>query len=268
MNPKRLSIALLGALLVSGFCTLLLGQRLSHRSSKKEAVLRYVAAVEPIEAGTVVQPEQVTFKDVPASQAINGAFQKSADVVGRSAMYPIEKGQIVLNKYLAPPGTGAGLTSKIAEGMRAVALKSDDVVGVAGFLLPGSHVDILVTYRAAGRPDPVTTTVVQDAQVIAVNHQSQPDPQGKPVPINVVTVLANPADTEKLVLAGTQGSIYFVMRNGGDHQQSPGSAVELSQLNQQAAAKAIKVRQTPIKKSAAYQVEQIIGDKSSVLSFN
>lgn len=270
MNSRFL-IALVGALAISAGCTLLLGRKLSHRAPKKDATVKYASASEPIEAGAAVKAEQISYIEVPASQALEGAFLKSSDIVGRSTLYPIEKGQIILNKYLAAPGAGLGLTTKISDGMRAVALKSDDVVGVAGFLSPGSHVDVLVTYRSATNPEPITATVVQDAQVIAVNHQSQPDPQGKFVPVNVVTVLATPEDTQRLVLAGTQGSIYFVLRNGGDHVQSPDKHVQLAQLagaapkDSPALTPARKVTKT---RPAGYQVEVILGDKSSSVNFN
>jgi pilus assembly protein CpaB len=203
VNSRRLVIALLGALLISGGCTLLLGRNMAHRPVKSAPKIQYIAASGPIAAGEIVKPEQLSLMDWPSAQPVDGAFKKSEAVAGRVAVYPMAKGQIVLDKYLAAPGSGIGLTTRIADGMRAIALKSDEVVGVAGFLFPGSRVDVLVTYRPPQGSDPITSTVLQNAQVVAVGHQIQPDPAGKPTTVDVVTILAKPQDAEKVVLAHT-----------------------------------------------------------------
>ena len=123
------------------------------------------------------------------------------------------------------------MTVKIPDGMRALALRTDEIVGVAGFLLPGTHVDVLVTLHPANSPDPVTATVLQDAQILATGQKTEPDPEGKPTTATVVTILVNPQDAERVVLASTQGSIHFVLRNGSDREQVKGPPVLLSQLS-------------------------------------
>ncbi|MEG9437883.1 Flp pilus assembly protein CpaB [Edaphobacter sp. HDX4] len=268
--PPRFILALLGALVISGGCTLLLGHKISQRERHKEPMVRYAVAAKAMDAGEIIKPEEVTLIEWPASKPVQGALAKTEDAVGRSVIYPMEKGQIVLGKYLSAPGTAIGLTPRIAEGMRAVALKSDDVVGVAGFLFPGCRVDVLVTYHPSQGPEPVTLTVVQDAQVLAVGHQIQPSPDGKAASVNVVTVLVNPADAEKLVLASTQGSIYFMLRNGGDHQQASNTPVQLSDIDDARGAKPKSVHRpsTQIAKSKTYVVETIAGDKQTTVGFN
>lgn len=267
---RRFVIALICSFAISCCATLLLGRRMSSKGHHKEPMIRYAAAKKAIDVGEIIKPEELTYMEWPAGKPIEGAFAKLEDVAGRSSVYPIGNGQMILDKYLAAPGAGIGLTTKIKDGMRAVALKSDDVIGVAGFLFPGSHVDVLVTYHSAQSPDPLTTTVVQDAQVVAVGHQIQPDPDGKPASVNVVTVLVQPTDAEKLVLASTQGSVYFVLRNGGDHAQSASAAVQLSSLGAKPqplhdpAAHGHPAHST---KSEAYVVETILGDKHSSVSF-
>ncbi len=108
--------------------------------------------------------------------------------------------------YLAAPGSGIGLTVKIPEGMRATSVKSDEIVGVAGFLFPGSHVDVLVTFRSDRFPTPATQIVLQDVEVLTVGQKLEPDPQGKPENVSVVTLLLTPEDSQKLVLASTPGN--------------------------------------------------------------
>lgn len=269
MSP-RLIIAFVAALLISGAFTLLVGRKIAHGRQHAQPMVRYLVATKSLDPGEVVKPDEVEYMEWPAAKPIDGAFTKAEDAVGRSAIYPVDKGQLLLGKYLAAPGAGIGLTTKISEGMRAVALKSDDVVGVAGFLFPGSRVDVLVTYRASQNPEPVTVTVVQDAQVLAVGHQVQPNPDGKPASVNVVTVLAQPGDAEKLVLASTQGSIYFMLRNGGDHQQSANVPVELSDIGRSRAEKPVVRQRATLARSKpqTYTVETLAGDKASSVAFN
>ena len=207
--------------------------------------------------------------DWPASQPVTGTFKKASDIAGRAAVYPMDKGQLVLEKFLAAPGSGIGLTTRIPDGMRAIALKSDEVVGVAGFLFPGSRVDVLVTYRPPQGNESITSTVLQNAQVLAVGHQVQPDPSGKPTTVDVMTILANPHDSEKVVLASTQGTIHFVLRNGSDTAEIPNVPVQLTQLGAPA-PNTPPVRKTgvAVPKKKPYVVETIEGDKKSSVSFD
>jgi pilus assembly protein CpaB len=115
--------------------------------------------------------------------------------------------------------------------MRAIALRSDEVVGVAGFLVPGSHLDVLVTYHSDRTPEPVTATVLQNAVVLAAGQQLEPDPTGKAADVTVVTLLLTPVQAERAVLASTQGTIHFVLRNEADSSQSGDAPMLLSQLS-------------------------------------
>ena len=267
MNTRRLLLALFGALVISASCTMVLGRKIAQSKRGTEPKVRYVAAARAIAAGEIVKTDDVIYTEWPASQPVEGAFAKPDDITGRAAVYPINKGQIVLNAYLAPRGAGIGLTTKIPEGMRAIALKSDEVVGVAGFLFPGSRVDVLVTYRPPEGPDSITATVLQNAQVVAVGHKIQPDPDGKTTPVDVVTIIANPNDAEKVVLASTQGSIHFVLRNGSDQTETQNQPVELSQLGPSYAPKTV-VHKTVAPRPKGYVVQTIAGDKQTTDSFN
>jgi len=178
----------------------------------------------------------------------------------------------VREPYLAAPGSIIGLTTKIPPGMRAIALKSDEVIGVSGFLFPGARVDVLVTYHTYRSPEAMTVTVLEDALVVAVGHQSQPDPNGKPASVDAVTILAKPADAEKVVLASTQGTIHFVLRNGADRAAVGVVPVNLSQFSGEppAPVKQSGSRRGPLgnDKQKPYVVETILGGKTSFASFD
>jgi pilus assembly protein CpaB len=167
----------------------------------------------------------------PAALPIAGAYTRAADILGREALFPLAQGQPIIERDLSAPGTGTGLASKVPDGMRAVSLRSNEVVGVAGFLIPGSHLDVLVTYRADNLPDPITATVLQNAVAIAVGHQVEPDPQGKPSDVTIVTLLLSPEDAERAVLASNQGAIHFVLRNGNDERHADAPPLMLSELS-------------------------------------
>ena len=168
-----------------------------------------------LQAGEVLNADNTELVAWPASTPIDGAFPRVSDVIGREALFPLAKNQPILDRDISAPGSGRGLASKIPDGMRAVALRSDEVVGVAGFLVPGSRLDVLVTYRPDGAAEPLTATVLQNALVIAAGHQIEPDPKDKTSDATVVTLLLTPEESQRAVLASNQGAIHFVLRNGG-----------------------------------------------------
>jgi pilus assembly protein CpaB len=187
-------------------------------------------------------------------------------------LYPLPQGEPILERQLAAAGAGAGLTASIPSGMRAISVRSDEVVGVAGFLLPGTHVDVLMTYHSTVAPEPQTLTVLQDVVVLAAGQQVHPEPDGKPISVNVVTLLLKPEDAEKLVLATSLGGIYFVLRNGADEEQAISPPVGLTQLAGTSALPPSQGAAAPITKllhprPKQYTVETILGDKQVVSSF-
>ncbi len=231
MNARRLSTAFLVALAVSGLCTWVLSRKMRAQASARVVYLRYAAPSKPLQAGEVLTRDDLELVNWPANDPISGAFVKTDDLVGRSALFPIDKDQPVTDKFLSTAGSGLGLAGKIPQGMRAIALHSDEVMGVAGFLFPGSHLDVLVTYKPERSPEPITFTVLQDAEVLAVGQKSQPDPDGKPVAATVVTLLLTPQDAERAVLASTQGAFHFVLRGGSDKVHVADLPITLSRLS-------------------------------------
>jgi pilus assembly protein CpaB len=230
MNAKRILTALTLALFVSGMCTWLVSRRMAAAASQKQPETRYAAPSRELQAGEVLKQEDIELVAWPNGVPISGAYTRIADVLGREALFPLAKGQPVLDRDLSAPGSGTGLASKIPDGMRAVALRSNEVVGVAGFLVPGSHLDVLVTYNSSNPVQPLTATVLQNAVVIAVGHQIEPDPQGKPSDVTIVTLLLTPEESQRAVLANSQGIVHFILRNGGDAGQTANPPILLSQL--------------------------------------
>lgn len=268
---RRLMVALVVALIVSGLFTFWLSRRVA-RSNRVPVQIpnQYVAAARPLDAGEVLRREDLSMISWPRAYPLSGSFVKIDDVVGRAVLYPLAVGQPILDRQLAAAGSGIGLAGKIPSGMRAIALRSDEVVGVAGFLMPGTHVDVLVTYHDTSHSDPVTATVLQDVEVLAAGHQVQPDPTGKPSTVDVVTLLLSPEDAEKAVLASAQGSIHFVLRNGGDHSQAGALPVALGQLAAFPSTKTPTYTGPARHKSsspAPWVVETLMGSKRSTVSF-
>jgi len=265
---RRLTLALIAALMVSGLFTFCLSKKMA-KSHAAPVQNRYAAAAHALDAGHAIKREDISLIDWPKSIPLQGAFVKPEDVVGRVVLYPLAVGEPILDRQLTAAGSGVGLAGKIPEGMRAIALKSDEVVGVAGFLLPGTHVDVLVTFRDNNGPGPVTATALQDVEVLAAGHQYQPDPTGKPTSVDVVTLLLKPEDAEKAVLASSQGTIHFVLRNGADHGQADAPPVTLSQLmTVQPAKDAVITRRPAQPVHKPWTVETLFGKKTQMDSFN
>jgi len=272
MKARRLLSALLIALAVSGMFTYWLSRRVNPVVHVKvQPKQMYVAAGKPIDAGELLKPESLQLVEWPASSPLTGAFTRIDELAGRVVLYPLPKGEPILERQLATAGAGAGLTAKIPAGMRAISVRSDDVVGVAGFLLPGTHVDVLMTYHSSASPEAQTLTVLQDVVVLAAGQQTHPEPDGKPISVNVVTLLLDPEDAEKVVLATNLGVIYFVLRNGVDGEQALSPPVGLDQLAGAAALPPEQGAVTPNGKPLhpkRYEVETILGDKQVVKGFN
>jgi len=219
------------ALIVSGLATWLVSRRMaSPIQLLKTANTLYAAPARPLQAGELLKPDSMELVAWPSTIPIDGAFSRTGDAVGRELLFPLEKGQPILERDLSAPGSGTGLASRVPDGMRAVALRSDEVVGVAGFLIPGSHLDVLVTYRPESSPEYLTATVLQNVVVLAAGHALEPDPAGKTSDVTIVTLLLTPDEAQRAVLASAEGSIHFVLRNGEDGDLTQPAPVLISQL--------------------------------------
>jgi pilus assembly protein CpaB len=266
---RRFIIALFAALVLSSIAVFFLYRTMSNNKPVVQVPFQYVAVAHAVDPGDILKKEDLTTISWPHANPLTGSFTSIDAVAGRVVLYPLAASQPVLDQELATAGAGLGVTGRIPQGMRAIALKSDEVVGVAGFLMPATHVDVLVTYRPENNSDPQTATVLQDAEVLAVGHELQPDPSGKPANVDVVTLLLAPQDAEKAVLASQQGAIHFVLRNGRDNTAAetvPVALPELAALPSTKRGVAIPVHKPAPPKP--WVVETQLGAKHSTDSFS
>jgi pilus assembly protein CpaB len=281
MNSKRIMVAVVLALAIAGVVSWGFLARVRMQRAEAYKTVKIVGAIKPLGAGSPITADSIALMDWPANLVPVGAFTNLNDVKDRSVIYPISEHQPILDKDVAQPGSGIGLTVKIPDGMRAVSVRSNDVVGVAGFLYPGSHVDVLVTSRPENNGSPLTQTILSNVEVLVAGQRTEPDPTGKPETVNVVTLLLKPEDGEKMVLASSQGQIQFVLRNGADQVIPDTKAVDMLDLMAGAKKPVIekkiikRVVPAPVAQTAKpapppvvyYEVETISGSKHSVEKF-
>jgi len=226
MRNKRLIIALTGAVLCGILAVMLVTRYLSSVQAYTKDLNNVVIAKTEIPLGGKITAEQLTLASIPNGSTPAGAFRKLEDVVGRVAITPIGVREPVTTLKLAPEGMGAGLSAVIPEGYRAMTVKVDDVVGVSGFIMPGSFVDVVaVIVPAASKNgagvDPISKIVLQNIKVLASGAKiDSPENQREPTSVNAVTLQVTPGQAEKLVLATSQGKLQLVMRNYGDQESA------------------------------------------------
>lgn len=189
-----------------------------------------VIAVRPLPVGLTVKAADVKVVKMPAQAFPKGAFSKPEDVLDRPVVATILAEEPLIDGRLAQRGSGVGLAPVIPVGMRAVTVRVNDVVGVAGFVLPGMRVDVLITGHPPGNPSMVTKTVLQNILVLSAGQTLQTDATGKPVDAPNVTVLVTPQQAELLTLAGNEGRIQLVLRNGGDQNIEKTEGLSLAAL--------------------------------------
>lgn len=218
MNQSRLLLTFALALVVALAASYLVYRQLTSISSAEARGVLVVSAVRDLEIGSRLTETDLEVMRWPTGSAPAGAMIDINEVVGRALVYPVFQGEVILSSKLAAEGTGAGLATVISEGMRAVSIRVDEVVAVAGFVVAGTRVDVLLTGVPGQGPrsDTLTQTILEDVQVLAAGQQIQPDAEGKPQRVNVVTLLCTPEDAARVVLAATEGRIQLVLRNPAD----------------------------------------------------
>jgi len=256
---------------LAGIVTYFFNKRL-RLSRSQHATTQIVAAVNNLPPGATLTTKDVTTEDWPSNVPLAGSFEKVDDVVGKPLLFPLVANEPILKRDLGLEGSGIGISGRIPTGMRATAVRSNEIVGVAGFLYPGSRVDVLVTYTPPGTSSgPLTQTVLQNVEVLTAGQTIQPDPQGKPQTVNVVTLLVSPDDSQRLQLAGSQGTIQFVLRSGVDQKNvdlRPTRLDQLAGLEKPAAAPATKRVAKRVEPSRpVYVLEVIQGTKRSTEKF-
>jgi len=239
MNKRLLTILLL-AFIIAGACAFLVYRIMGNRlvASRPPPTTRVVAAAQDIKLGTVLAANDLTTIEV-AGGAPKGSFleKDKGTLIGRGVVSDLYQGEPVLDSRLAPAGSGGGLAATIPKGMRACAVKVDEVVGVAGFVTPGQRVDVLASGVPpnAGQATQIAEqgtqvrTILQNIEVLSAGINIQKDAEGKPQNVQVVNLLVTPDQAEMLSLASSNNGvkIQLVLRNPLDTKTDPiqGSAM-------------------------------------------
>ncbi len=178
-----------------------------------------MVASADLQTGTELRPDDVKSVEWPATSIPASAFGRPGDLVGRSLITPVVQNEPILEAKLAPKEAGVGLPPAIPSGMRAMSVRVNEVIGVAGYVLPGTHVDVLATASPTDQHvDTTSKLVLPNVQVLmAGTKMEQPGDKGKPVQVTVVTLLVTPEQAERLTLASTEGKIQLALRNPLDN---------------------------------------------------
>jgi len=230
MNRTRLLMIGVVALALGAFVSLFVYKNLQGRPATVEAGADVIVAADDIQVGSRVEEHDVRIARFPASGLPPGAYTKRSQVMGRGVIIPISRGEFVLPSKLAPENAGAGLPALIPPGMRAVSVRVNEVVSVAGFVGPGTRVDVLLTGTPNGTSESQTTTVLQNVAVIASGQRLERNAAGEAQATPVITLLASPEDAERLTLASSEGKIQLVLRNPLDTHQDPVEAANAKGL--------------------------------------
>jgi pilus assembly protein CpaB len=275
---RRLLIILLSAFAVAALSTYLVVRVVGNRmaSVKPQSTTEVVAAATDIQIGSVLKAQDL--KTIKIQGPVpEGAILKPEDAIGRGVTTPLFAGEPILNGRLAPKGSGGGLAITIKQGMRAIAVRVDQVVGVAGFVLPGTRVDVVISGVPPGEngggstPNMQARTVLQNIEVLSAGTDIQKDAEGKPHQVQVVNLLVTPEQAQIMTLASNQTKIQLVLRNPLDTKIAPvpGTAtVNLYDMNAPAAKGHGRGTARPRPKAApAYTIQVINGSKRSEEKF-
>jgi pilus assembly protein CpaB len=277
MNRSRLLMIGGLALAIGLLVSYTVYNQLRTRSGANQQMVNVVVAAHDVQIGARLTDHDITMASIPQSSVPPGAFFKTKDVLGRGAgrgaVLPISKGDFILPNKLAPDNAGGGLPSLIPQGMRAVSVRVNDVVSVAGFVQPGTSVDVLSTGNGPNGTRQ-TTTVLENVPVAAVGKNLDPNnPDAAPAP--VITLFVSPDDAQKLALATQEGRIQLALRNPLDTKKGGVSSTNASALAgapppAEAKPKIHRVVSKPVAAPAPpapYGVEMIRGSKRDETKF-
>ncbi|MBI2685867.1 MAG: Flp pilus assembly protein CpaB [Acidobacteria bacterium] len=234
MNQRFLSVILF-AFAISALASFGLYKVISSRidSTKSVATVQLVGAARDLPEGTLIKAEDlktVEWAGTPPPQAI----LKAEEAIGRGVTGQMFTGEPVLGSRLAMRGAGAGLAAMIPHGMRAVAVRVNDIVGVAGFVVPGMHVDLIINGTPPTGAPPgagnMAKTLLQNLEVLSAGQNIQKDAEGKPQPVQVVNMLVTPDQAEVLSLVTNDTRIQLVLRNPMDKEEAVTSGTSMGKI--------------------------------------
>ncbi len=285
MNRNRLFLIGFMALLVAALLTVVAYRAIVKKTgAMNQRTGRVVVAARDLTVGAKLDATDVREIDLPASAVPAGYFTESSKVIGRGVIANVAKNEVLLESKVASEKSGAGLPAMIPPDMRAVSVQVNEVISVAGFVAPGTRVDVLLT----GSPthnlmasDVMTTTVLENVEVLAAGQKIQPNAEGKPEKVPVITLLVSPQDAQKLTLASMEGKIQLALRNPADankKDQMPirnAALYKLPELPPPTAVAAVRHAPAPATKKAApappktvYVLEIIRGEKRDATNFS
>lgn len=229
---NRTLVVLLIAVAVASGASFFVYRAVSTIPVREVEVKSYYVAVatKALPVGTMVGESDVKLVAWPASSPVAGGYSKVAEVVNRGVISSVVEHEPLTATKLSSVEAGAGLPPTIATGMRAISVKVNEVIGVAGFVVPGTRVDVVVTIGK--RDDSMSRVIVSNVQVLTAGTKYDQDQakDGKPVPSTVVTLLVTPADSERIALASTEGSIMLALRNPLDSAPTDTKGTRLASL--------------------------------------
>jgi pilus assembly protein CpaB len=219
MNKRFLTV-LVFAFVVAGVFTLMFYKAIAGRinTAAKPATTKIIVANRTLGVGTLIRDLDLTYRDW-AGPVPQQAVTKKEDVIGRGVISAIYEGEPILETRLAPKGSGAGLAATIPNGMRAVGVKVNEIIGLAGFVVPGMRVDVIISGAPPESPKALgmlSKTLLQNIEVLSAGQNIQKDAEGKPISVQVVNLLVTPEQAEKISLAQTNTQIQLVLRNPVD----------------------------------------------------
>ena len=276
MNTNRLLIGLVIALVIAFLLSSFVYKQFEKASIvKPTSSQNLVVAAVPLPLGTRLDASNLRLIQWPANQQVAGMFSRVEDVANRAIITPLAENEPVLEGKLAPKESGAGLSATIPEGMRGVSVAVNEVVGVAGFVTPGTMVDVLVTGRMmSGGQGDITRTILENIRVLAAGQKVQQDREGKPQTVAVITLLVTPDEASKLTMASTDGKIQLALRNTVDTKKIDPPTIQQADLFTASGPKLTIQHGGGGKKSAApppppppYVIEVITGNKRENKSF-
>src|ERR1700739_3182455 len=223
MNRTRL--LMIGFLAVAiGFLASVYVYKSLQGKAGGDAGIEVMVAANDLQVGQRIDEHDIRIIHINPADLPPGSPRRRSDVLGHGVIVPISKGEFILPNRLAGENAGSGLPSLIPPGMRAVSVRVNEVVSVAGFVTPGTRVDVLLTGTPAGGSEEQTTTVLQNVAVLASGHTLERTSTGEAQTTAVITLLVTPDDAQRLSLASSQGHIQLALRNPVDTKQEEGAA--------------------------------------------
>ncbi|HET9304440.1 MAG TPA: Flp pilus assembly protein CpaB [Candidatus Sulfotelmatobacter sp.] len=219
MNRTRLLMIGVLAVGLGLIASLYVYKNLQGKGVSRDSGVEVIVAANDLQVGARIEEHDIKIIKIPPVDLPPGAPRRRSDVLGHGVIIPIFKGEFILPNRLAAENAGAGLPSLIPPGMRAVSVRVNEVVSVAGFVTPGTRVDVLLTGTPTGAGEEQTTTVLQNVAVLASGHTLERTSSGEAQNTAVITLLVTPDDAQRLTLASSQGHIQLALRNPLDTKQ-------------------------------------------------